>query len=378
MKFKSKKDLLVEGFNKVLKAVKTKTNVPILQGILIEVEQDLIRLTGSDSNETIQHCIPVDGENIEVVETGKTVLPKQIVDITKKLNKEVIFSSSSNGLMTKITSGKSEFEINCMDAEEYPKFPQVDLEKPTIILKGDQFQNIIRKTAFAASTSEVRPILQGICFEMQGDCLNLVCTDSHRLSQVSLPTTLVHQVNTRLVIPAKVLDNAVKVSDLQNDVEIFVLEKNILIKNGPTFYMARLLEGNYPDTSRLIPQDFIATITINRKELLNALELISGISSQADNNNKGVAKLQIGEVVTVSSYQAQTGSGKVEIPFESLEGDVEFTLSFSIKYAIDALKEIDSDFVNFHFTGSMRPFLFTPSEENELKELHLILPIRTI
>ncbi|MDC3424280.1 DNA polymerase III subunit beta [Aquibacillus sp. 3ASR75-11] len=376
MKFDVKKAVLVEGLTKVSKVIAAKSTLPILQGILMEVTEQEIKLTGSDTNETISHCIPVDGENVKVYETGKTVLQKQVVDIVKKSRKEITFTL--DGFTTTIRSGKGEFDLNGLDPEEYPKFPKVDLEKPTLVFNGNQFKDFIKKTAFAASDKDTRPVLKGVFCDIQGDCIKLVATDSHRLSRVTHKTS--NSADIQLVVPAKSLENAIKLFDLDYEVEVFADNGQLLaFRNGPTIYLTRLIEGNYPETSRLIPSDFKANMRINRKEFLSGLEQIYDIANASDGNTKGTAKLHVNGEACLSSHQAQTGKGRIDIPYESLEGEDGFTISFAVKYAIDSLKALECEEVDFKYTDSMRPFLLSPSSDtSDLEEVQLILPVRTI
>ncbi|MFC0273753.1 DNA polymerase III subunit beta [Metabacillus herbersteinensis] len=373
MKFEIKREVLSEVLNNVSKLISSKSSIPILQGILLEVDEDELRLTASNNSETIQHSIPVDGDSVEVFKTGKVVLPKQIVELVKKAKKKVEFNLE--GFTTKIKSGKSVFELNCLDAEEFPKLPEVNTTEPNLRLRGTQFSDLIKKTRYAASTSETRPILQGVLFEIQKDCIHLVCTDSHRLGQIK--QTCENSSELRIVIPSKALDDVLKTFDLSKDVELFAKDQMILLRNGQTIYFSRLLEGNYPDTSRLIPNDFKSEVQVDRKEFLNSLERIKTLADAADNGKGGVIKMHVNGVLTISTHQAQTGKGRDEVQYSSLEGEDDFTISFSAKYMIDALKTVDCDEVVFKYQGDMRPFLLVPSEQKSYEELQLILPVRT-
>lgn len=375
MKFEINRDILSEGLAKVSQVLATSTPLPILQGILLEVEQDSISLTTSDNTQSIQHTIPVDGDAVKVFESGKTVLPKTAVKLVKKSKKVLTFTLDN--FLTTITSGKSVFELNCLDPEEYPKLPQIDDSKANLTLNGKQFADFVKKTAFAASTSETRPILQGVLVDIQKDCITLSSTDSHRLGKVTCKWS--NQEEIRIVVPAKFLDKAAtKIFEPDSDVELFAHEQMILLRNDQTVYYTRLLDGNYPDTSRLLPTEFISVMNIDRKEFLDALDLVNEVSKTADNNNEGVVKLHVNGAATISSQQAQTGKGQIEIPYSSLEGEDDYDIAFSCKYAIDALKALHCDEVSFRFTGPMRPFLITPVEDTEVEERQLILPVRTI
>lgn len=373
MKFEIKRDILSEGIEKVSQVLATNTPLPILQGILLEVEQDCIRLTTSDNTQSIQHTIPVDGEHIKVVESGKTVLPKTIVKLVKKLNKVIKFELDN--FLTTITSGKSVFELNCLDPEEYPRLPQIDDSKANLSLNGKQFADFVKKTAFAASTSEIRPILQGVLVDIQKDCITLSSTDSHRLGKVSYKGS--NEEEIRIVVPAKFLEKATKVFESDCDVDLFAHEQMILLRNEQTVYYTRLLDGTYPDTSRLLPTDFKSVMNIDRKEFLDALELVREVAKQSNDDKVDVIKLHVNGAATISSQQTPTGKGQIEIPYNSLEGEDDYDIAFSGKYITDALKALHCDEVSFRFTGPMRPFLLTPVKDTEIEERMLILPVRT-
>lgn len=374
MHFKINNQTLAEALKKVEKVVNVKHAIPILHGIYMEATEHELILIGSDSTESFRYHVPADGENLEVIVPGKTVLPKQVSEISKKMKKGIELKLS--GFKLSLKSGKTEFDLNTFDPEEYPKLPVFDIDKPTITLKGTDFNEFIKKTAFAASDSETRPILTGVCFDLNGDGLNLVSTDSHRLGLVKAKAA--NDSSIKLVIPAKSLDKLAKTFDLQNDLHFYCESDNQLIfRSGALIFYCRLLEGNYPDTSRLIPSEFKSEMKVNRKEFLNAMDLVKELANSADNGKGGVVKLHVNGAATISSHTAQAGKGTVVVDYETLEGEDDYTISFSAKYMIDALKAIDDDFVNFKFQGAMRPFLLTPSE-SKFEELQLILPVRTM
>lgn len=366
--------VLGEALKKVEKVVNPKHGTPILQGIYMEVTEQEIVFVGSDANESFRYMVPVDGENVEVIKPGKTVVSKQITEVLKKFKKDI--SMNLDGHLLAITSGRSKFDMNTFDPEEYPKLPSYAIEQPTFSFKGTEFHAITKKTVFAASESETRPVLTGVCLDMSGDCMNFVSTDSHRLGRVK--TTSKSGKEMKFVIPAKSLDKLNKTFDLAEDVHVYCESDNqIIFRNGPLVFYCRLLEGNYPDTSRLIPSEFKSELKINRKVFLEELEIVRGIAVSTDNGKNGIVKLHVNGAATISSHTAQTGKGQSVVEYESIEGEeTEYDISFSAKYLIDALKAIDDDFVFFKYQGNMRPFLVTPCEST-IDELQLILPVRT-
>ncbi|WP_163537265.1 DNA polymerase III subunit beta [Gracilibacillus sp. YIM 98692] len=371
MKFTVNNNTLLEALNKVSKVVTNKGNVPVLSNIYCEVNETELTLIGSNSQESITHRLPVDDDAISVSTIGSTLLPKKTVDIVKKVKKDITFSLEDNCL--EIKSGKSKFNLNTMDPEEFPKIPEVSMDKPTITFQGGEFKTFIIRTAFAAAKSESRPVLQGVQYRVEDNCLFLNSTDSHRLAQVQYQTNETEDMS--IIVPANALDVALKIFDDKETVEIFMKDDiSLHMKNGDTIFTTRLLDGNYPDVNRLIPEDFKTVIKMNRKEMLEGLELVGEITE----GDQSITKLHINGVASFQAHGSQRGNGKIDIPYLELEGEDDFTLSFSIPYAVEALKAMEADVVEAKFVDPMKPFLLTPKETTDIEELQLILPVRTI
>ncbi|MEN0651324.1 DNA polymerase III subunit beta [Caldifermentibacillus hisashii] len=370
MHMKINSQVLAEGIKKVEKVVNGKHSIPVLRGIFMECTNDEVILIGSDTHESIRVHIPV-GQNIDVLSPGKCVITKQVGDLVKKLKTSVEMNLQDMNLLIRYGK-KSEFHFTILDAEEYPRLPHFDLEKPTLTLKGEDFQSIIKKTAFAAADTEIRPVLQGVNLLLKGECIQFTSTDSHRLGQVKYSLNEKIGEDLQLVIAAKALEKIIKTFDSQDDVNVYCVNNQVIFKNGPLFFYSRLLEGKYPDTSKLIPTEFESEMKIHRLEFLNSLDRISGLSEET-----GVVKLHINGAASLSSNQTQVGKGQETIEYEELTGEDDFTIAFSSKYMTDALKSFDDEYVVFKFCGSVRPFIVTPSASS-FDEVQLILPIRTV
>ena len=165
MKFIIQKDYLVQSVQDVMKAVSSRTTIPILTGIKIVATEEGVTLTGSDSDISIESFIPNEEEGKEIVDIhkpGSVVLPARFFsEIVKKLPKDIVELDVQSHFLTIIRSGKAEFNLNGLDAEEYPHLPQIE-ENNMFRLPTDLLKNMIRQTVFAVSTSETRPILTGV------------------------------------------------------------------------------------------------------------------------------------------------------------------------------------------------------------------------
>ncbi|QPC47933.1 DNA polymerase III subunit beta [Mangrovibacillus cuniculi] len=377
MKFTIQRDLFVQSIQDVMKAVSTRTTIPILTGIKLIASEEGITLTGSDSDISIESFIPVEEDGkvlVEVQETGGVVLQaKFFSEIVKKLPGTDIEMEITQGFQTVIRSGSAEFNLNGLDPREYPHLPQI-AEEHVFKMPADLLRALIRQTVFAVSTSETRPILTGVNWQISDSQLTCVATDSHRLAMRTAPIEESLSEEYNVVIPGKSLTELSKIVDDTTDpVDIVITENQILFKTKHILFFSRLLEGNYPDTSRLIPSESKTTMSIKTKEFLQAIDRASLLAREGRNN---VVKLatEVNNSVEVSSDSPEIGKVVEHIQTSNMEGE-ELRISFSAKYMMDALKAVEGTEITIQFTGAMRPFILRPLDDESI--LQLILPVRT-
>jgi DNA polymerase-3 subunit beta len=361
-----------------MKAVTTRTTIPILTGIKIVATKEGVTLTGSDSDISIESFIPKEeggDEIVEIKETGAIVLQaKFFSEIVKKLPTDTVEIEVENHLQTVIRSGKSEFNLNGLDAEEYPHLPQIE-ESNIFRIPADLLKAMIRQTVFAVSTSETRPILTGVNWKAENGDLTCIATDSHRLALRKARVETENNESYNVVIPGKSLNELSKIIDDTNEpLAIVITENQILFKAKNLLFYSRLLEGNYPDTSRLIPQESKTEVVVNTRDFLHAIDRASLLAREGRNNNVVKFSTITGGILEVSSNTPEIGKVVEEIQSQSVEGE-ELKISFSAKYMMDALKALEGTDIKVDFTGAMRPFVIRPL--NDESTLQLILPVRT-
>ncbi|PGM59333.1 DNA polymerase III subunit beta [Bacillus sp. AFS053548] len=380
MKFTVQKDHLVKAVQEVMRAVSSRTTIPILTGIKLVVTNEGLTFTGSDSDISIESYLPTvldDQQLVDVKRSGSIVLnARYFSDIVKKLPSDFVELESDNNYVTTIRAGKTEFNLNGFDPEEYPLLPQIE-EHETISISADLLKFMIRQTVFAVSTSETRPILTGVNWKIENGDLTCIATDSHRLAlrQAKIDgNSTTSEFKASVVIPGKSLNELSKILDDNDEkVEIVLTEHQALFKTKHLLFFTRLLEGNYPDTSKLIPSESKTELTVMTKEFLQAIDRASLLAREGRNN---VVHLETvgNSVINVSSYSPEIGKVVDEIVCEDIKGE-ELKISFSAKYVMDALKAIESPEIYIQFTGAMRPFLIRTV--NDSRTLQLILPVRT-
>lgn len=376
MKFTIQRDYFLNQLNDTLKAISPRTTLPILTGIKIDATDKGIILTGSDSEISIEITINqnIDGEKIvDIEEKGSVVLPGRFfVDIVKKLPGKTVNLSTNDQFKTLITSGHSEFNVSGLDPDQYPLLPQVS-EDDAIKLPIKVLKNIIAQTNFAVSTSETRPVLTGVNWLIQNNELICTATDSHRLALRKLKLEDEEIDDKNVIIPGKALSELNKiVSDSEEDINIFFASNQVLFKVGHINFISRLVEGNYPDTTRLFPENYETKIILDNSEFYHAIDRASLLAREGGNN---VIKLSTDvDKVELSSTSPEIGTVKEDVSTDNVEGE-SLKISFNSKYMMDALKAIDNDEVQVEFFGTMRPFILKPKDDETV--VQLILPIRT-
>lgn len=379
MKILIEREPLMNSIQNVMKAVSSKPTIPILSGIKIEANDQGVKLTGSNSDITIESVIPVEEDgivNIHDLEPGQVVVQaKFLPEIIRKLPDNQVEMNIDEDLNIQITSGHAEFKLNGQDAEEFPQLPVLHTDN-SFDLQIDLLKMLIRQTNFAVSVSETRPILTGVHIKLENDLLELVATDSHRLASRKISMTDAdHLTFNNVVIPGKSLNELNKIlDDTQETIQVSVTDNQILFRTKNLFFLSRLLDGNYPETSRLIPNQSKTVVKVDSKDLIDSIDRASLLAKDNRNNIvKLVTKDQ--NTIQITSHSPEIGHVEETLVTHSIDGE-ELKISFNAKYMIDALKAIDTEQVSINFTGAMRPFVIRPEEDDD-QILQLITPVRT-
>jgi len=371
------REALAKSVQDVMKAVSTRTTIPILTGIKLTANAHGMTLTGSDSDISIESFIPLEKEGrllVDVKRPGSIVLQARFfAEIVKKLPQQTIEIETEDNFLTVIRSGHSEFRLNGLNAEEYPRLPQIE-EENVFQIPADLLKTLIRQTVFAVSTSETRPILTGVNWKVENGELICTATDSHRLAMRKVKIEAENAISYNVVIPGKSLNELSKILDDGNaPVSIVITANQVLFKAEHLLFFSRLLDGNYPETARLIPTDSKTNMVVNAKEFLQAIDRASLLAREGRNNVVKLTTLP-GGLLEISSISPEIGKVTEQLQTESIEGE-ELNISFSAKYMMDALRALDGNDIQISFTGAMRPFLLRPLHTDSM--LQLILPVRT-
>ncbi len=368
MKFTCYKETIIKAINSVVKGVASKTTMPILEGILIQTNDNEIKLTTYDLEIGIEYIMECD-----VKEQGNTVVNAiMFSEIIRKLPDTEIEITLNDKNLLEIECEGSHYKLATMNPEEFPELPKIEIEN-SIEIEQNALKNMIRKTIFAVSTEESRPIFTGCLFETENNKLNVVAVDGFRLALRSIfLKTKTNDFNA--VIPGKTLNEVNKIlSDSFEPIKIGVAKNQALFEMDNCKIVTRIIDGEFLNYKNVIPSNWETRIRVNKNNFQDCFERISLISSSSiEKEKKYPVKVNVDIGKVTISCTNQTGDAKEEL-FVSTEGK-NLEAGFNPKYFLDSLKSIDDEEVYVEFGTSISPCLIKSVENNDY--VYMILPIR--
>ena len=374
MKFTIKKDLLLDALNKVSKAISTKNLIPVLAGIKFELKKKKLTLTASDNDITIQTSIDcVNEDDFKIENEGSIIIQgKYILDIVRKLPDKYINIEVVDELKILIYTENSEFNLNGISESEYPNIG-LEESKKKISINAGVFKSIVNQTAFASSNEEGKLVLTGINFNIVGDVLECNSTDSYRLARKVVKLERESEENYNIVIPSHNIVEFCKIlSDDDEIVELHIFNNKILFKTGNLKFESRLINGTYPNTSNLLPDDSLLVVSTKLADFYDVIDRVSILTSDKEKN---IVTLETtDDWLILRSSSAEIGRVEEKMPITK-NNDENIKISFSAKYMMEALRSFSTETVDIHFVGEIKPILIKSSEDTSLTQL--VLPIRT-
>lgn len=363
MKFSCEKALLQSMISITSRTVATKSSIPALEGILIEVTNRL-QLTGYNLKTGIRTVVPA-----EIQEEGTMVISARLFgEIVRRLPDEVVKVSTEDYTVT-IRCGMSEFKIQGSSAEEYPELPAVEYQN-SILLPQKTLQSMINQTLFAVSTNDSRPIHTGELFEMDEDHnLTVVAVDGYRLAlrreqtQGGKPCSF--------VVPSAALSEVSKIcSDTEEPVEIVQGQRHIMFRVGEITLISRRLEGEFLNYKQSIPMNNPITVLADRKKLIASIDRCSLIITE---QQKSPLRCQFEENLLKLKTATAIGTAYDEC---NVVGGASLEIGFNNKYMLDALKAAPTDTLRLQLNTPVSPCVILPDEGKEQNFIYMVLPVR--
>jgi DNA polymerase-3 subunit beta len=369
MKFTITREKLHEGLGAVAASVPTKTTLPVLANILVEASKDGLRLSGTDLDIAVSTTIPA-----SVDQEGATTLPaRKLVEIVKELPNAAIRMTSAGEQRVTIECGKSKFKLLGLSREEFPAFPTVKFEGGWKVAAKD-LQKLIAHVAFAASTEESRPILNGVLWELRPERMRMVATNGHRLARMDVPTSGQGGGQADLIIPPKALDQIRRLFEGEDEIEIGKSDNHLGFRSTTTQIYTRLIEGPYPNYEQVIPRENDKSLTADKSALAAALRRMSIVASDQTHRirmafTNGACKLSV--------QTPDLGEAQEELSV-AYEGD-SLEIGFNAAYLLEILKYMPTDEVRMTFKAPERAATCEPvGWSDPASYLTLVMPLRLV
>ena len=370
MKLKINKNIFLEQLNIVSKALSNKNIIPVLSSIKLDLLENGLFLTASDNDMIIQSFIEKDNI-INIEQTGSiVVVGKLLLEIIRKLPTDEIILDLVDNNKLYIKNEQTEFYIIVIDVREYPDY-DFELSKNPIIINSNVLKEIVNRTHFCSSLSEVRPILTGINITIKNDILTAVATDSYRLAKYSIK--LDNQVNDNeydLNILSKNIVEYIRMLDDNIEVEINIFSNKCIFKTKGILFQTKLLNGTFPNTSNLVPNSFKFNIKCPVNKLYDSIDRVSLLTVEKD---KYIINFKLStDCLVASSISAEIGKVEDTLEVENPSNEM-LNISFNARYMLEALKAIETDNACLYF-NTEQSHIILKEEDNE-EYVQIIPPI---
>ena len=357
------KDELVQGLGVVARAVSTRTSVQILSGILIEAQNDELRLAATDMEISLRATAAarVEGDGV-IVLPGKT-----LADIARLLPAdEVTIEHKPTESVVHVTSGTASYTLNTYNPEDFPRLPELGTIS-TFTIDRESLLETIGRVARAASRDESRPVLTGILVHFEGGKLVMAATDSYRLAVKETSLEGAAPPDLEAIVPSRALQELARIATSGDEVEIGVHENQVVFSTSGVWLTTRRIDGQFPNYQQLLPEAFEHELTLPRAELL---DVVRRASVMIQRSTPLQVRLAEGELTVIARTQ-DVGESRESMP-AAFTGDP-LEIGFNADFLRDGLESIDGDDVRVKLISPLRPAVLQ-GDNNDFT--YLVMPIR--
>lgn len=363
MKIICSKSELLQGVNTVLKAVPTKTTMPILECILIDTTDGQIKLTANDMELGIETKIKGD-----ILDKGKIALEAKLFsEIVRKLPDSEVTIQTDDNFRALIKCEKAKFNIAGKSGDDFSYLPEIERNQ-MVVLSQFSLKEIIRQTIFSIADNENNRLMTGELFEINGNELKVVSLDGHRISirKIELKEEYNH---IKVVVPGKTLNEVSKIltGGIEDNVHIFFTGRHIVFEFDDTIVVSRLIEGEYFRIEQMLSSDYETKISINKKELQSCIERASLLVKEGDKKPIIMNILDDSMELKINSF-----IGSMNEDIDIMKTGKDLMIGFNPKFILDALRVIDDENIDIYMINPKAPCFIRDEEQ---KYIYLILPV---
>ena len=369
MRFTISREKLQEGLGAVAASIPAKTTLPVLSNILVETTDRGIRLSGTDLDIAVSTEVAADTEDAGAI----TIPARKLTEIARELPPSPVKVASAGEQRITLECGRSRFRLLGLPRDEFPNFPAVRFNESWRIRPAD-LQKLISHTAFAASTEESRPILNGVLWELRPEHMRMVATNGHRLAKMELPLESSGAPSSDLIVPPKALEQIRRLFPAEEELEIARGDNHLGFRSPFTAVYTRLIEGPYPNYEQVIPKDNDRVAVIDRQAFASALRRMSVIAS--DQTHRIRLSFNAG-MVKFSVQTPDLGEANDELPAR-YEGDP-LDIGFNASYLLEILRYIPTAELRMTFKAPERAATVEPEGWNDpAAYICLVMPLRLL
>lgn len=363
MKIVCQKSELLKSVNIVMKAVPSKTTMPILECILIDATKGEIKFTTNDMELGIETVVTG-----TILEKGKIALDARLFsEIIRKLPENEVKITTDDKLQAQITCEKAQFSISGKNGEDYPYLPFVEKDN-SICISQFTLKEVIKQTIFSIAQNENNRMMTGELFEINENILKVVSLDGHRISIRKIELKENYE-KRKIVVPGKTLIEISKIlsGETEDMVNIYFTKNHILFEFDNTVAVSRLIEGEYFRIEQMLSSDYETKIKINKKELLNCIDRATLLIKEGD---KKPIIIGIDDTSMELKINSQIGSMNEQIFIEKEGKDI--LIGFNPRFLMDALRVIDDEIITIYLVNPKAPCFIRDDTESYI---YLILPV---
>ena len=370
MKFNVSSSKLFSQLQAVSRVINNKNALPILDDVLFELSGNELRLTASDGETTIRTAIEVDG----VEGSGKVAsAAKLLLETLREFSDQPLaFTIDENNFAVSMASQNGTYSFVGVNGNEYPEMPQNDAETQSLSLPATTLQNAIEKTIFCTADDPLRPVMNGIYFDITAENVTMVATDAHRLVKYT-NNSVKTGIEANFILPKKpasLLKNLL--AKEEGEVQIIFGVKNARFEFDKTIVVCRRIEGRFPNYNAVIPQSNQNIVTIDRQTMINACKRVAVFA------NNGTAQLRLAlteNQIKISAQDIDFSTSAEELVQCDYQG-TPMAIGFKAPFLIDLLSTIGTQDVQLKLADPARAGLILPvGEESNEEVLMLLMPM---
>lgn len=366
MKIKVTQEKLSRALNNVSRVAIGKVTLPILNNVLIRVDNKKVSLVTTNLDMAVVDFLPVSSSEDGVI----TVPAKLLAEFVSNLPKGETIEITSDDTKINIKAGKYSSVINGIAADDFPELPEIN-EKEAVVYKigADEFKTSVGKVIIASSNDLTRPALTGVFFNTNNNRLAIAATDGYRLAEKILIDKVESEV--KAIVPSSSLQEVLRsISDDIEEVEISFNDDLVRFRLGEVEIISKLIDASYPDYQKLIPKDNEIKVTLNREELIRVTKLAALFARSVGGSITCETKTPDTFLVRSVANEFGENDSKIETIVEK-EGRV----NFNSRFLIDALNSLDSKEIEFEFSDHVAPTVLRNKKDN--KYTHIVMPLNS-